>query len=63
MLSKGIPIPNDSTLKTLGPIIDKRGILRIGRRLNQLQLSKYEKKPSFNSWITPTCSNICTSSS
>lgn len=44
-LSKGIPIPKDSTLKTLGPIIDNSGILRIGGRLNQIQLSKYEKNP------------------
>lgn len=27
---KGIPIPKDSTLKTLGPFIDNSGILRIG---------------------------------
>lgn len=53
-LSNGKPIPANSTLRKLDPILDDRGVMRVGGRLGMSQLAEAEKHPV----IVPKSSHV-----
>jgi hypothetical protein len=44
-IQQGLHIPKNSHIAALGPVLDSQNMLRVGGRLNNLNLDKFEKNP------------------
>jgi hypothetical protein len=44
-IRQGLPLPKDSPIAQLGPVLDSQKILRVGGRLNKLKLNAFETNP------------------
>ena len=44
-IQQGLHIPKNSRIAALGPVLDSQNMLRVGGRLNNLNLDKFEKNP------------------